>query len=240
MSGKATRYLLKIISRISEEFSGPMERYRAWVFQPHVQSAIQKILEPQREKLRSGERSASPEFLQSMNHEQHDGLPGDFVGINLNWAILQKHVGQFDSAFIKEAREMSDQLDSELQNILGAKVCALKMFYPAGGYIQWHTNWDAPGYNVIFTHSEKGLGYWRHVDSTGATSVSPQMKNLVHVDDPKGWHCKVGYFGKKTEPDRVVWHAAFTAERRLTLSYIIYEKVIWDNLVEELDAHAAD
>jgi hypothetical protein len=206
----------------------------------HTQTAIQKILEPQKEKLRTGERSASTEFLKAMNHGQHDGLPGDFVGINLNTAILQKHIGQFESSFIKEAREMSDQLDIEMQTILGAKVCALKMFYPAGGYIQWHTNWDAPGYNVIFTHSENGLGYWRHVNPEGSTSVRPNLANLVHIDDPKGWHCKIGYFGKKTEPERVVWHSAFTAEPRLTLSYIIYEKVIWENLVEELDAQAAD
>lgn len=226
---------MKILNRLSADFISPMERYRAWVFTPQTRAVIEDILRPQCEKLKTGEQSSSEKFLMSMNHSQHDGLPGDFVGINLNSDILKRHVGQFDGEFIQQARRKSDELDEELQDILGAKICALKMYYPAGGYIQWHTNWDSPGYNVVFTYSEKGQGYWRHVDSKGATSVVPRLGNLVHIEDVPGWHCKAGYFGKKEETDRIVWHSAFTREPRLTLSYIVYDKAIWENLVDELD-----
>ena len=225
---------MQVIKNLNVEFLNAMDKYRAWVFSPHVQAHIAKILEPQREKILLGESKCSSNFLMNLDHAQHDGLPGDFVGINLNSQILKRHIGQFDGTFIEEARLKSDELDDELCHLLGAKVCALKMFYPPGGYIQWHTNWDSPGYNAIFTFSEKGEGYWRHVEPAGATEVSPQLEKLVHIDDPPGWHCKAGYFGKKQEPDRVVWHSAYTREPRLTLSYLIYEKSLWENLVEEL------
>ena len=170
----------------------------------------------------------------SIDHNRHSGLPNDFLGINLNSQILRKHVGDFEKDFVEEAQVKSDELDEELQDFLGAKICALKMYYPNGGYIDWHTNWDSPGYNVIFTYSPTGKGYWRHIDSKGSTSVTPDWSRLVHIEDKAGWHCKAGYFGKKTEVDRLVWHSAFTHEPRLTLSYIVAEKSIWENLVEEL------
>lgn len=223
-----------VMNALSQEFLAPMERYRQWVFAPATLATITQILSPQKDKLKTGEVKTSEGFLKDMDHARHDGLPGDFVGINLNSEILKKHIGQFDGDFIKEARRRSDELDEELQHILGAKVCALKMYYPPGGYIQWHTNWDSPGYNVIFTHSKDGNGYWRHVDSKGALTVVPAMQNLVHINDVPGWHCKAGYFGKKEEADQVVWHSAYTREHRLTLSYIVYDKSIWENLVEEI------
>lgn len=225
---------MKIISKLNESFLKPMEEYRRWVFEPRIQSAIHGILEPQKEKLLHGENGSSEKYLGGMDHENHDGLPPDFVGINLNSQILKLHLGQFDGDFIREAQKKSESLDDDLQDLLGAKLCALKMFYPTGGYIDWHTNWDSPGYNVIFTYSQNGNGHWRHIDPTGATSVKPRWDKMVHVDDTPGWHCKAGYFGKKDETDRILWHSAYTREPRLTLSYIVYDKALWENLVDEL------
>jgi len=105
---------------------------------------------------------------------------------------------------------------------------------PANGYIGWHTNWDLPGCNIIFTYSPTGNGYWRHIDPAGSRTVVPNGEKLVHIPDVKGWHCKVGQFGRKDETDKLVWHSAFAREPRLTVSYVIFERKIWENMVDEL------
>ena len=121
-----------------------------------------------------------------------------------------------------------------IANLIGARVCALKMYYPAGGYIDWHTNWDVPGYNIIFTFSKNGKGHWRHIDPSNALDVVPRPEKLVHIEDVPGWHCKMGYFGSKDQTDKIVWHSAFTFEPRVTISYVIHERAVWENLLEEL------
>lgn len=225
---------MKVISTITQEILEPMNQYRDWVFSDRIQTSVAKMLQHHEGKLREGDLPCSKETLERMAHEQHGGVPEDFIGINLNGEILKIHLGQLERGFIEEAREKSEALDAKLQHLLGAKVCALKMFYPPGGYIPWHTNWDSAGYNIIFTYSVGGKGYWRHIDPAGAKSVVPDLSRLVQIDDRPGWNCKAGYFGRKDELDRVTWHCAYTHEPRLTLSYLIYDRNLWENLVDEL------
>ena len=187
-----------------------------------------------------GDYPCSKEYLLTIDHAKHSGLPSDFMGINLNSKILKLHVGQFNSDFILRAQQKSDELDEELQDLLGAKLCALKMFYPAGGYIDWHTNWDNPGYNIIFTYSASGDGYWRHIDPSAAASLIPDYAKVKEIKDQAGWNCKAGYFGNRAETNRLMWHCAYTREPRLTLSYIIQDKAIWENLVAELQMGGAN
>ena len=56
--------------------------------------------------------------------------------------------------------------------------------------------------------------------------------NTYH--DKPGWSCKVGYFGPFSEPENVFWHCAGTETPRLTFSYIIYDKNIWDDMIEDI------
>jgi len=223
-----------VIESITPEILKPMNEYRDWVFSDRLQASIGKLLQFHEPKLRDGDRPCSPDTLAKMNHDQHEGVPDEFLGINLNSDVLKIHVGQIDRSFLEEARDRSHELDRRLQHLLGAKVCALKMFYPRGGYIPWHTNWDSAGYNVIFTYSLGGDGYWRHIDPTAARSVVPNLANIVQINDRPGWNCKAGYFGRKDEVDKITWHCAYTREPRLTLSYLVYDKNLWENLVEEL------
>ena len=89
---------------------------------------------------------------------------------------------------------------------------ALAAVYPANGYMAWHTNADAPGYNVLLTWSEKGNGFFKYQD--------PITKEIVTMQDKPGWNCKVGYFGKHTETDKLFWHCCGTAELRITVAWI--------------------
>ena len=82
------------------------------------------------------------------------------------------------------------------------------MYYPKDGYIAWHTNWNVPGFNCLFTWNPTGEGYWRHLDSTnekpGSIMADPDTK-LVHMQDPVGWHSKLGYYGRKEEHNKIIF-----------------------------------
>jgi hypothetical protein len=228
---------MRPLYNLSQEFTEPLNRYRDWVFSDATQTALKtKIRLPQGRLFaeKRGEYGCSLDYLMAMDHNSHGGLAKDEQGFNLNYSFLRNYPQIVDGDFLEEIRTVSNELDEELQSSLGAKACALKMFYPAGGFIGWHTNWDFGGYNIVFTYSPTGGGYWRHIDPSGATSVVPNPEKLVHIDDVPGWHCKVGYYGRKDELDRLVWHSAYTREPRITLGYVIGEKAIWENMVEEL------
>jgi hypothetical protein len=177
---------------------------------------------------------SSLDYLQAIDHQRHLGYSIDWYGIDLNYSVLKNYSALVDPSLFDEVREKDQQLDNNLQYALGAKYCTLKAFYPEDGFIGWHTNWDAPGYNIIFTYSGHGNGYWRHIDSTGARQLRPESSRMVQIADVPGWHCKVGYFGTKSELDRIVWHCAYTKESRLTVSYVVPDKAIWENMVEDI------
>jgi hypothetical protein len=89
---------------------------------------------------------------------------------------------------------------------------ALATIYPANGFMSWHNNSDASGHNVLFTWSENGNGFFRYED--------PITKEIVTLDDSPGWTCKVGYFGKMGEQDKLFWHCCSTEEIRITVAWI--------------------
>jgi len=189
------------------------------------------------------EFSTSLECLKSMPHDEHNGFPPDSYGYDLNEPTLKRTLELEGDRFTPEEKkwmqtyiEKSQELDDELGTYIGYKFCALKMFYPEDGYIAWHTNWNVPGFNCLFTWNPTGQGYWRNLDSTqekeGSILPDPDTK-LVHMDDPVGWHCKLGYYGKKEEHDKIMWHSAFGGPR-ITLGWVVFDQNIWDDIVDEL------
>ena len=230
---------MELVYNLNPELVSTLDLYREWITRAGVQTSLASKLNLNLGKLFAegkGAEASSLEDLMKIDHENHRGTPSDTHGYNLDYKVVKQNRKYVDASFFDEIREINRVLDDKLQVLLGARTCALKMFYPAGGYIDWHTNWDVPGYNIIFTYSPTGKGYWRHIDSAGATSVKPNPEKLVHIDDVPGWHCKMGYFGRKGETDRVVWHAAHTFEPRITISYLIYERSLWESLREELQS----
>ena len=186
------------------------------------------------------EYATSLECIKSMKPETHDGFPPDSYGYDLNEPTIKQTLPRLspeERVHAEKFLEKSRWLDDTLGNLLGYRFCALKMFYPENGYIAWHTNWNVPGYNAIFTWSD-GTGYWRHIDSTnekeGSIMADPE-KNLVHLQDKDGWHVKLGYYGRKEEHNRIVWHSAFGGPR-ITLGFVVFDENIWADVVEELTA----
>lgn len=102
-------------------------------------------------------------------------------------------------------------IDTEIKMELGVKLNALSQLYPPTGYIGWHNNANAPGYNLIFTWSETGDGWFKYIDKYGKE---------VTIPDKKGWSLKAGYFGTYEE-NKVCYHAAYTDCWRMTHSFVL-------------------
>lgn len=228
---------MQVIEKINPELISYLDTFKDWVFRPATQTQLRNEIQRKNFELFDegrAEDATSLEYLGSIEHHAHSGFPPELRGLDLNYETVKKMDHRFSGAFVDEIRAVNFETDGHLQTYLGAKLSALKAFYPEQGYIAWHTNWNAPGYNIIFTYSATGNGYWRHIDPRDARGVQPNAEKLVHVPDTPGWHCKVGYFGSKEETDKLVWHSAYTTEPRVTLAYLVYEESIWKNLVQEI------
>jgi len=143
----------------------------------------------------------------------HDGFPDQLVGYDLKTNSLE-HVyfeGEVDSQWRLDFTKKLGYLNTEMMSFLGTKNNALTCIYPPGGFISWHNNANAAAYNLIFTWSENGNGWFKYID--------PDTKRVVTVKDEPGWQCKAAYFGHYGEPDRLMYHAASTDCWRCTVSY---------------------
>jgi len=114
-----------------------------------------------------------------------------------------------------EYRDKGEQLNQRLMTELSAKKNTLVTCYPPGGWISWHNNANAAGYNVLFTWSETGDGWFDYWDL--------EKKERVRIPDVKGWQCKMGYFGSYDQSDRICWHAASTECLRISVAYVFAE-----------------
>lgn len=129
--------------------------------------------------------------------------------------VPDKHFAQPIS---KMVREDPEKWKSYMQRVkydfaaeIGAHTSALLSYYPSGGFVGWHTNYDASAYQVLFTWSKSGNGYFRYRDNdTG---------EIVSIQDKAGWQCRHYYFGPEDEPENLCWHSAYAEEDRITLAY---------------------
>jgi len=163
------------------------------------------------------EYACSTEYLLHMQGKKVDGFPEKTRGVDLmRFTPPHQSVAQ---ALIK--------LDHDLLSWSGSRNNAVKMLYPKGGYMGWHHNANAPGYNILLSWSEKGTGFFRYQD--------PITKEIVTMQDSPGWTCKVGYYGPWHEPDKIYWHCASAhEEERLTLGYIIPHEGMWTSMCEDI------
>ena len=110
---------------------------------------------------------------------------------------------------------------------LGASANALFNYYPPGGFVGWHNNWNAAAHQILFTWSETGEGYFKYQDA--------ETKEIVTLPDVKGWQARHYRFGRQ-ENERC-WHAAYTGCRRITLAYkfSLDNSLILEDLLEEIE-----
>jgi len=144
---------------------------------------------------------------------RHEGFPDSLYGYEMsvgrkghNW-----YSNEADAIFRKKFTSKLSSLNQGMMTWLGVKHNALTAIYPPGGYISWHTNANASAYNLIFSYSETGDGYFEYID--------PITRDVVRMPDKKGWNCKAAYFGHYGEPEKVFYHAASTNCWRCTVSY---------------------
>lgn len=105
--------------------------------------------------------------------------------------------------------EYQQRVKFDFASEIGAHTSALLSYYPPGGYVGWHTNWDATAYQVLFTWSKNADGFFRYRD--------PNTGEIITIHDKPGWQARWYYFGDK--PETYCWHCAYTAGPRITLAY---------------------
>lgn len=131
----------------------------------------------------------------------------------------------------KQQKEKCRELSNTLCAYLGARNQAVNVYYPENGFMSWHNNWNAAGYNILLSYSKEGNGFFRY--------LNPITKEVITMMDKPGWTCKVGYFGRGREPDKVIYHCAGSYEKRLTLGFIIPHLDMWRNMIEDISENDA-
>jgi len=119
-------------------------------------------------------------------------------------------------------------LDDGVMDSIGVGFSALKMYYPITGFIAWHNNCNCPGQNLLMTYSKYGNGYFEYLDLLS--------DKIIRIEDLPGWTAKVGYYGSDKEPDKIMWHCAKTYEPRLTVSYVIRDQSMWEEMVQDIQS----
>lgn len=156
---------------------------------------------------------------------EHEGFPEVLLG-----ACVEHGKFVYDGTDKLELIEESERLIAELCSWSGAQSRALTAIYPPGGFISWHNNANAWGYNVLFTWSQEGDGQWEHIE--------PTTGEHIIIPDVKGWQCKFGYYGHYGEPDKVLYHAARTNCLRTTVAFVFNGdergKSMAEMLIEEI------
>lgn len=111
-------------------------------------------------------------------------------------------------------------------NYTGSPSNALTMFYPEKGYIGWHHNGNAAGYNFLMTYSIDGDGYFKYYDQ--------HTDKFTVLQDVPGWNFRFGYYPDiRYEKDNLFWHTAYTEKPRLTIGWVVKHREIWKSLLEE-------
>lgn len=151
----------------------------------------------------------------------HDGFPKVLKGYG-----PLKHENEDHSG--KVIKDASRVLNSKLIEFLSCRNNALNACYPPGGFISWHNNANAAGYNIIITWSETGDGWFDYWD------IDKQKR--VRVQDKQGWQAKMTYFGPYEDPDKLCYHAAYTDCYRITVAFVFAEAdEFWMEVIEDLE-----
>lgn len=134
---------------------------------------------------------------------EHSGYPEEYMSHTVA-AMIHHHPEKFTAWRTRVKQDFAAEL--------GAMHSALLNYYPPRGFVGWHTNWNANAYQVLFTWSLTGDGYFKYRDGTTG--------EIITIQDKPGWQCRHYYFGHKDEAEEHhCWHAAYAGCDRLTLAY---------------------
>lgn len=156
--------------------------------------------------------------------------------------------------------ETKEPLEAAIKDIsykyLGGGSLALAAFYPPGGYIGWHHNGNAPGYNILLHYNFGGTGNFYTFDNN---------EIIAYPDKPNEWVCRAGDFVIAHNDSRIdelkqrghrdfgssmkgvlprvaedvegmSWHSAENPDTwRFTLSTVINDFDIREDLLDEIE-----
>jgi len=185
---------------------------------------------PLKARKEKAEDWVSDEYLQALikKGREHEGFPKvlrGYTGIK----YTDYHPGQ--EKVYKESLEVLEAtsiLNKKLIEFLSANNNALNACYPPGGFISWHNNANAEGYNIICTWSETGEGWFDYWDI--------EKQERVRVQDVPGWQAKMTYFGSYDKPDKLCYHAAYSDCHRITVAFVFKEAdEFWEEVIEDLE-----
>ena len=167
--------------------------------------------------------------------DRHEGFPDYMVARNFKPSdrtdknVIHQSFERDSNPEVREKiwREIQD-INDDMMFFLGTRNNALCAYYPPGGYISWHTNWNAPGYNLIFSWSENGDGWFKARD--------PNTGQIITYNDKPGWQLKAGYFGHLGERDKICYHAASTNCNRITVSFLFSDEDMAMDLQDDVIA----
>lgn len=147
--------------------------------------------------------------------DRHEGFPDEMYGYEVSVGRVGHQFFDKDApaSYKRDATMQLANLNNQIMQWLGVKHNALTAVYPPGGFISWHNNANASAYNLIFSWSETGDGWFKYVD--------PTTKEVVTMNDHTGWQCKAAYFGHYGEPESLFYHAASSDCWRITVSFTL-------------------
>ena len=176
------------------------------------------------------ENWVSEDYLNTILRQgrDHVGFPEMIRGFQL----APEHFSYTDLSRQIQICKEAEKNTNDLCSWTGAHRRALSCVYPPGGFISWHNNHNASGYNVLFTWSDTGEGQWEHID--------PVSKEHVIIKDIPGWQCKYGYYGSWDDgPEKLLYHAARTECLRTTVAFVFNRdesgKRMAEMLIEEIE-----
>lgn len=187
-------------------------------FEPDIVKIISKTKD-RKDDLIPEFHGCSKEYLEkALTLKQDDyGFPRACLGAGMNHA---------EQSWYDKVEHINKKVN-KVGNFLGTPYNALVMAYPDNGYIGWHHNGNAPGYNILMTYSQDGDGNFSYWDFN--------KKEIVVMPDRPGWSVKVGYYPSiKSERDKLYWHSAKTAKQRVSIAWVLNHKDMWLNMIETI------
>lgn len=203
-----------LIDTIPEELLEELNKLSTWFFSQDLSDIRVK---PSEFDYESG---TSLEYLLNAQSDERVGFPKAALGVDFNQPLGY-------TAEKWHSKIMS--FDSAIKSYLGSKTCALRMYYPTEGYIDWHTNANAYGYNVLLTYSQTGEGEFKY--------QHPITKEIVVLKDKPGWSMKLGMYDLANGAP--LWHCAWTKCPRLNWGYILHQ-TSWNLLLDEVGVSVED
>lgn len=219
---------MKNVDINNNEVLDSLNEYKDFLMRGDIHDHLFLMAEDKKE---DQEYYTGPDFLKTIiaQGEGHKGFPDVMRSYT---GLMPNKKGEDDKNYktskSQEFCDASSQLNSRLMEVLSARTNTLNTVYPPGGYISWHNNANASGYNILFTWSETGDGWFDYWD------IVKQEK--IRIPDVPGWQCKMGYFGPYYKPETVCYHTASTNCWRISVAYVFAEAdTMWQYVIEDIE-----